>query len=379
MHDSMKRKPLMKKYDLKGKMENNVTTLEELEKYIAINSEEKRRLKKIIQMHPMSITRYYLSLIDPDDSSDPIRKIVVPSTLEFSHTGSFDTSGEKENTKAVGLQHKYAQTALILTTHRCMSYCRFCFRKRLVGLSEREIISNIDAARQYVAEHEKINNVLLSGGDPLALDNNLVEHLLKAFTDIDHLDFVRIGTRVPVVLPQRISEDEELLDILSRYSRPEKRVHIVTHFNHPKELTQEAIKAIDAVLGVKVPIHNQTVLLKGVSDDSLVLADLQSKLVRYGVSPYYVFQCRPVRRVTHFQIPIVEGIDIIKEAQKKMNGPTKRFRYIMAHKSGKIEIVTKDEDYVYFKYHQAKNPSNIGKFFKRPIDPSAKWLDDFTK
>jgi KamA family protein len=224
-------------YNLKSVLDTNITTVEELSNYIVFSPEERKVLKRIVQHHPMSVTRYYLSLIDPVDPTDPLRKIVIPSVAERSMFGSMDTSGERENTKAVGLQHKYGQTALILATHRCAAYCRYCFRKRLVGLSEKEILHNIDQARDYVMEHPEITNVLISGGDPLSLETHIIEHYLRTFTEIPHLRYVRIGSRVPVVLPERIYGDQGLLDLFERYSTPEKRVHLVTHFNHPRELT----------------------------------------------------------------------------------------------------------------------------------------------
>ncbi|MHC1608853.1 MAG: KamA family radical SAM protein [Candidatus Methanofastidiosia archaeon] len=369
-------KKSLHKYDLAGELEHNITTLDELENYISLEKKEKNSLFKIIKTHPMSITRYYLSLIDPNDPTDPIRKMVVPSVDELSRIGSFDTSGEKINTKAIGLQHKYMQTALILTTNKCPSYCRFCFRKRLVGFSDKEIISNFNVAQKYISEHTEINNVLLTGGDPFSLENHIIEHFLESFATIDHLDFVRFGSRIPVVLPQRISEDKELQDIFLKYSTPGMRIHVVTHFNHPNEVTKEARVAIDVLLKCGVPVHNQTVLMKGVNDSPEVIAKLQNMLVSAGVNPYYIFQCRPVKKVTHFQVTLAHGLDILNEANKQMNGLSKRFKYIMSHKTGKIEIISKDDEFIYFKYHQAKDPKNIGKFFKLPIISSAKWLDD---
>ncbi|MHC1598207.1 MAG: KamA family radical SAM protein, partial [Candidatus Methanofastidiosia archaeon] len=276
-------KKSLHKYDLAGELEHNITTLDELENYISLEKKEKNSLFKIIKTHPMSITRYYLSLIDPNDPTDPIRKMVVPSVDELSRIGSFDTSGEKINTKAIGLQHKYMQTALILTTNKCPSYCRFCFRKRLVGFSDKEIISNFNVAQKYISEHTEINNVLLTGGDPFSLENHIIEHFLESFATIDHLDFVRFGSRIPVVLPQRISEDKELQDIFLKYSTPGMRIHVVTHFNHPNEVTKEARVAIDVLLKCGVPVHNQTVLMKGVNDSPEVIAKLQNMLVSAGV------------------------------------------------------------------------------------------------
>ncbi|RZN49500.1 KamA family radical SAM protein [archaeon] len=374
---SSKNHPKTHSFDLVGEYKNTIKTIEELEQFIPLTAEERETLQKVVDIHPMAITPYYLSLIDPEDPEDPIRKLVVPSADELSNLGSYDPSGESENTKQSGLQHKYEQTALILTTKQCMAYCRFCFRKRFVGVADNEILRDIKAARNYVQKHTEITNVLLSGGDPLSMGNEWVERYLEAFMSIDHVDYVRIGTRVPVVLPQRISEDGELQELFSRYSTPDKRLHIVTHFNHPKEITPESIRAIDTLYACGVPVHNQTVLLKGINDNPDVLADLFNSLVSIGVNPYYLFQCRPVRRVLHFQLTLEEGLTILEEAHKKMSGLAKRFKYAMSHRSGKVEILGSDDDHIYFKYHQAKNPAHSGKFFKVDRMPEACWLDDF--
>ncbi|HOP09079.1 MAG TPA: KamA family radical SAM protein, partial [Candidatus Methanofastidiosa archaeon] len=344
-------------FDLKEELENNVRTIDELEEHLVLGEEESENLREITRLHPMSITRYYLSLIDPNDINDPIRKMSVPTEGEFSQGGMYDTSGEKDNTVAVGLQHKYKQTALVLLTHRCSVYCRFCFRKRLVGRSESEIISNINAARDYIEQHEEITNVLLSGGDPLVLENHIIEHFLKTFIEIDHINFIRVGTRVPVVMPHRIYGDRELLDIFDRYSTPEKRINIVSHFNHPKEINKYSALAIDKLMDCGMPIQNQTVLLGGVNDNPNVMAELMRNLVRVGVNPYYIFQCRPVRRALHFQVPISRGLDVVEDSKRQLCGIAKRFKYVMSHIMGKIEIVAKDENYLYFKQHQAKDPS----------------------
>jgi KamA family protein len=188
-------------YCVSDVLKTNIVTLEELSQHLRMDDEERGRLERIMKRHPMSITRYYLSLIDPDNPNDALRKIVVPSVEEETVTGTLDTSGEKESTKAVGLQHKYGQTALVLTTHRCPAYCRYCFRRRLVGLTEREIVRNIDDSVAYVREHEEITNVLLSGGDPLSLETHIIEHYLRSFLAIPHLRYIRIGSRIPLCFP----------------------------------------------------------------------------------------------------------------------------------------------------------------------------------
>jgi lysine 2,3-aminomutase len=201
----------------------------------------------------MKVTSYYLSLIDWSNSNDPIRKMVIPSLDELNLEGSYDTSGEAENTKLQGLQHKYSETALILATNRCATYCRYCFRKRLVIRREKtEIVSNFKDAVRYIKGHTEINNVLISGGDPFVLPNEIIESFLSELNEIPHLDFVRFGSKAPVTLPSRF-KDNELLEIMKEYSSPKKRVFVVIQFNHPTEITKQSIEAVDNLIksGVK--------------------------------------------------------------------------------------------------------------------------------
>jgi len=178
------------------KLEKSISDLEKLAESTPLSVEEAKQLKQVTEVHPMRVNPYYLSLIDWDDPNDPIRKMAVPSVEELNLEGVYDTSGEAENTKMPGLQHKYAETALVIATNRCAMYCRYCFRKRLVGLPSEEIMKRFDDAVNYIAEHKEINNVLISGGDPLVLKNGIIEHFLEKLSNIDHLSFVRIGSRI---------------------------------------------------------------------------------------------------------------------------------------------------------------------------------------
>ncbi|MBU2559654.1 KamA family radical SAM protein [archaeon] len=365
--------------DWKEELKDSVCTLEQLEEYTDLTSKEKRQLKKVIERHPMRITRYYASLINWNDPQDPIRKMAVPSTDELNISGSYDTSGEKENTKMPGLQHKYPKTALILATNSCGTYCRHCFRKRLVGLPTEEIMRRFDSSVKYIKNHKEINNVLISGGDPLILPTKTIRRFLEKLSKIEHLDFIRIGTRVPVTFPNRILKDNELQNALKENSK-NKSIYIVTHFNHPDEITKKSTAAIRCLIASNVTVNNQTVILRGVNDNAETLAKLKTGLSRIRVNPYYVFQCRPVKRVKKgFQVPLHQGFTIVENAKKLLDGHSKRFRYIMAHRTGKIEIIGIDGDDIYFKYHQAKKPKNLGKIFKKKISENAAWLDDLEK
>ncbi len=358
-------------------LEKSISTVKQLKKHAAFAPDEAKQLEQVVQIHPMRVSPYYLSLIDWNDPDDPIRKMAVPSVEELNLEGFYDTSGEAENTKMPGLQHKYSETALVLATNRCAMYCRHCFRKRLVGLPSDEILKRFEDAATYVEKHEEINNVLLSGGDPLVLKTEILEKFLSTLEKIEHLRFIRIGSRVPVTLPARLS-DPKILALFKKHSKSNKRLYVVTHFNHPREITPQSIKAVSNLLKAGVLLNNQTVLLKGVNDNPETLATLMNRLVGIGVAPYYVFQCRPVKRVKHhFQVPICEGVRIVEKAKENCNGHSKRFKYIMAHVTGKIEILGIMNGEIYFKYHQAKNRENLGMMFKRRVDEQAGWLDDF--
>ncbi|MEM2099436.1 MAG: KamA family radical SAM protein [Candidatus Bathyarchaeia archaeon] len=356
----------------------SISTTEQLRKYVMLTPHEMQQLEQVIEVHPMRVSPYYLSLINWSDPQDQIRKMAVPSIEELNIDGVYDTSGEAENTKMPGLQHKYAETALVLATNRCATYCRYCFRKRLVGLPSDEILKRFEDAVAYITQHEEINNVLISGGDPLVLKNEIIERFLEMLTQIKHLNFIRFGSRVPVTLPHRLY-DKEILSIFRKYSKSDKRLYVVTHFNHPREITPQSVKAVSNLIKAGVLLSNQTVLLRGVNDDPATLATLMKGLVSIGVTPYYVFQCRPVRRVKHyFQVPICEGVRIVEEAKASCDGHSKRFKYVMSHRTGKIEILGIMGGDIYFKYHEAKDKAKLGIIFKRRVDENAGWLDDFS-
>ena len=196
----------------------------------------------------MFVNPYYLSLVDENDPEDPIRKLCIPADAELKAGGEMDTSGEHDNTVMTGMQHKYDATVLILSTNQCAMYCRHCFRKRLVGLSGDEIAEYISEMAQYVRQHEEINNVLVSGGDAFLNSNRTIRKYLEEFSGIEHLNLIRFGSRTPVVLPQRITTDPELVVMLTSYGK-KKQIYVVTQFNHPRELTEEAAEAVHTLMG----------------------------------------------------------------------------------------------------------------------------------
>lgn len=357
-------------------LKDNVSTLDELLAYIPQIKQYEETASEVLDRYPMSIPRGYLSLVDPADADDPIRKMCIPSFLEMDLSGTFDTSGEISNTKLRGLQHKYPQTVLLLSTNRCAMYCRYCFRKRLVGSHTQEVVENIPEVISYIQEHKEITNVLISGGDSFLLDTDTIREYLDSLSAISHLDYIRFGTKTPVVFPQRILEDHRLQDILREYGR-KKQIYVVTQFNHPRELTEDSTNAVRCLQSLGLIVKNQTVLLKGVNDCPQTLARLIRCFTKIGIIPYYIFQCRPVTGVKNqFQVPLQTGYDIIEQTKALQNGNGKCFRYVLSNPDGKIEILGKSDDrQMVFKYHQAKNPDNLGRIFQRLVAPEVCWIE----
>ena len=358
-------------------LSDNLNNADQLCETLHLSSKEKERIQTELDQFPMSVPKYYFSLIDKDDPNDPIRKMSIPSGDIIFQDGELDTSGEHSNTKLQGLQHKYAQTVLVLTTSNCAMYCRFCFRRRLVGLESEEIAQDIGAVVSYITQHPQISNVLLSGGDSFLMTTERIKEWLQELTALDQLDFIRFGTRTPVTFPQRILTDPELLQVLETYGK-KKQLYVVTHFNHPKEITEESKAAVKALQNAGLVVKNQTVLMRGINDDPEVLAALLKKLTSIGVVPHYLFQCRPVKGVkSHFQVPLQEGFRITQAALALQNGLGKGIDYTMSHVTGKIRILdTDDNGRMLFQYKQAKNPKNIGRIFSLDIQPDQTWLPD---
>lgn len=363
----------------KQQLQENITTAAQLREYRPMTAEEERRMNSVLSKYPMRVTRYYLSLINWEHyEDDPIYRLCVPTINENDLSGSFDTSGEGSNTKLPGLQHKYRETVLVLTTHECAMYCRHCFRKRLVGLDgQQETVTDPQAVAEYIRAHREVNNVLLSGGDAFMLSNNAIGQYLELLAAIPHLHFIRFGTRTPVTFPARITEDPELIGILHKYNQ-QKQIYVITHFNHPNEITEQSGRAVQLLREAGIVVRNQTVLLRGINDDAQILADLMQKLVSIGAVPYYIFQCRPVTGVgTQFQVPLLEGWRIVESARGRINGQAKSFRFAISHPTGKIELIGPgaDNSTMTFKYNQAKNPEDLGRIFIRDLNEEQTWLD----
>jgi len=321
---------------------------------------------------------YYAGLIDWDDPDDPIRKIIIPDARELEDWGALDASSEKTYTVVPGLQHKYPQTALFLAVDVCGGFCRFCFRKRLFMNGNDEITRDYTEGIRYIRNHPEITNVLITGGDPLLLATSRLRSLIASIRTIDHVQIIRIGSKMVAFNPYRILNDPELPDLIRKYSTHEKRIYIMAHFNHPRELTPVAVDALELLRDSGAIIVNQTPLLRGINSDPAVLTTLFQKLSFIGVPPYYVFQCRPTRGNRHFEIPVEEAYGIFERAKANCSGLAKRARFVMSHATGKIEVVGRTEGATYFKYHQAADPADIGRFMAFQSNPHAYWFDDYT-
>ena len=348
-----------------------------LEKIPQIDQWERQRLETVHDEYAFRTNDYYNSLINWDDPNDPIRKIAIPDVRELDKWGSLDASNEEAYTKAPGLQHKYQSTAILLVNDVCGAYCRFCFRKRLFMNINDEVTRDVSEGLTYIRDHTEINNVLLTGGDPLVMATAKLDAIISKLRAIPHVKVIRIGSKMLAFNPFRISEDEELLRLLARHSQPEKRIHIMAHFNHPRELTKEARHAISLLIDAGVMVVNQTPLLRGINDNPKVLAELFNELSFIGVPPYYLFQCRPTSGNKLFSVPIEQGLDIFEEARGHGSGLAKRARYVMSHETGKIEIVGKAEGSTFFKYHRVPHEEGGGAFLVMDSNPEALWLDDY--
>jgi len=354
--------------------QNYVTDVKELKNLSPVELSE---IAKVAAKYPFYCSEYYLSLIDFDDPDDPIRQVVIPHPRELDEWGRLDPSDEQSYTIMPGLEHKYNSTALLLVSKTCAGICRYCFRKRVFLGSKGDCIRDLPAALDYISSHEEITNVLLTGGDPFTLSTDRLEEIISKVRQIDHVQIIRIGTRMPVYNPYRISEDARLLEVISEHSTPYKKIYIMTHFVHPRELTDIAIQSCHLLQKAGAEMTNQTPLIRGINDNSEILAELFAKLSFYGVIPYYVFQCRPASGNKAYTVLIEEGYEIFEQAKAQVSGLAKRARFVMSHSSGKIEIIGKTDEKVFMKYHRAADDSDSGKFMIFKSNPQACWFDDY--
>jgi len=360
-------------------MMNNPKYLRTLNQIPQLTDKEREELQPVVHRFGFRTNQYYQKLINWKDPNDPIRRLIMPSLDELQIWGHLDASHEKAYTKAPGLEHKYEHTALLLVNDVCGGYCRFCFRKRIFMDGNDEIARDVSEGVKYIRKHKQITNVLLTGGDPLILSTNRLSKIISELRTIEHVQIIRIGTKMPAFNPYRILNDKSLLEMIEKYSTNTKKIYFMLHFNHPRELTEPAIESINRLQKTGAILSNQTPLIRGVNDDPDVLAELFQKLTYIGVPPYYVFQCRPTLGNKTFAVPVEQGFEIFEQARMKCSGLGKRARFVMSHRSGKIQVVGLTENYIYMRYHRAANLDEKAKFIVARSNPNAYWFDDYAE
>lgn len=302
--------------DWRWQMSHRLNTIAEIEALIDLTESEKNALRAG-GIFRVDITPYFISLIDPHDPHDPIRKQVIPTEEELVpfHGMMVDSLGEEAHSPVPGLVHRYPDRVLMLVTTQCASYCRYCTRSRIVGDPHAQFSSE-DTERQlaYLREHTEIRDVLLSGGDPLTLAPAVLERLLSSLRAIEHIEVIRIGSRVPVFMPMRV--DDKLTQMLQKYHPLWLNIHV----NHPNEITAELAEATDRLTRAGIPLGNQSVLLAGVNDCVNIQGQLVHDLVRVRVRPYYLYQCDLVAGAGHFRTPVAKGVEIIEGLRGHTSG-----------------------------------------------------------
>ncbi len=298
-------------------VQNRIETLEQLKKYIKLTTEEENGVKESLKTLRMAITPYYLSLIDQSNPNCPVRKQAIPTHAETHHSAAdlLDPLHEDGDSPAPGLTHRYPDRVLLLVTDMCSMYCRHCTRRRFAGQTDSSSSQDdISKAIDYIARTPQVRDVLLSGGDALMISDSRLESIISRLREIPHVEIIRIGTRTPVVCPQRITDD--LVNMLKKYHP----IWLNTHFNHPQEVTEESIAACERMANAGIPLGNQSVLLRGVNDCVPTMKKLVQQLVKMRVRPYYIYQCDLSMGLEHFRTPVSKGIEIIENLRGHTSG-----------------------------------------------------------
>jgi len=303
--------------DWKWQFRNTIRDIETLKKIIRIDENEQKDLERVLQTFKMSITPYYASLMDREYPRGSVRLQGVPSIQELAYDpdDQEDPLDEDVDSPVPGITHRYPDRVLFLVTRICSMYCRHCTRRRLVGCQDDHLSrDHMEQAFEYIREHEEVRDVLLSGGDPLVMDDGPLEAILKRLREIEHVEIIRIGSRTPVVLPFRITDD--LVAMLRKYHP----LYLNTHFNHPSEITQDSRDACARLADAGIPLGNQTVLLRDVNDCPYIMKKLVHELLMIRVKPYYIYQCDLSRGIAHFRTSITKGMEIIENLRGHTTG-----------------------------------------------------------
>lgn len=293
--------------DHRWQMKNRITDVDMLNDIMNLDEKRYLQIKKVSEHHIWSVSPYYLSLIDFDDIFDPIGLICLPNILECAEEGELDPMAEEYTNPAEAITRRYPDRVIINVTNMCGMYCRYCQRKRNFSrIESQKTINNLTEAIEYIANTPSIRDVLVTGGDPFTLSTSALENILSAIRSIKHVEIIRIGTRMPVTVPQRV--DAELTNMLKKYHP----LYINTHFNHPREVTKESMEACRKLADAGIPLGNQSVLLNGINNDKYIFLRLNQELLRCRVKPYYIFHAKTVIGATHFHCDIRTGMEIVR-------------------------------------------------------------------
>jgi lysine 2,3-aminomutase len=302
--------------DWRWQFKNRIRAADGLTEYLALRRGERLALGDVARAWRAAVTPYYLSLLDAGDPLDPIRRQCVPDPRELASPGGVeDPLEEQAHSPVPGLIHRFRDRCLVIATNRCAVYCRHCNRRRLWREPERHLSPDeLEAAACYIERRPALREVILSGGDPLTLSDGRLERILERLHAIGHVEVLRIGSRIPVVLPMRVTER------LCRMLRTYRPLWFLTQFNHPREITPAASLACGRLLEAGIPVLNQSVLLKGVNDDYRTMRELLYGLERVGVKPYYLFQCEDVKGTGHFRVDVRDGMKLMEKLWKTTSG-----------------------------------------------------------
>lgn len=342
--------------DYKWQLKNRVSDIETLNKLIDLSDEEKSSIEKVGKKYRWAISPYYISLMHKNDKYDPIRMLSIPSIIEIvDEVGDNDPMGEEYTNPAGSITRRYPDRLIINVTNECAMYCRHCQRRRNIGQVDNHTNTElINESINYIKNNPEIRDVLITGGDPLTLSDDRLEWILKSLKEIPHVEYIRIGSRTLVTMPQRITDS--LVDMLKKYHP----IYINSHFNHPKEITTESKEACEKLANAGIPLGNQAVLLNGINNDKYIMRSLNHELLKIRVKPYYIFHAKHVKGTTHFNTSVDDGIEIMEYLRGYTSGMAIPTYIINAPKGqGKTPIlpeylISRGKDYIMIRTWEGK-------------------------
>ncbi len=346
--------------DWQDQLKNFVNTIDRLEKYVNLTEEERRIVEATSTT--WGATPHYASLMDRDDPNCPVRRQIIPQSLEGENVYGMDDylmwkeNRATEEVRPESIARQYKDRVAFTVTQACGIYCRHCFRKELVVDGDLKLDFNVDDGLKWIAEHPEVRDVLITGGDPFLLPDDQIEYLIRKLRELPHIEMIRFGSRTPIVLPQRITPG--LKKVLGGYHKVP--IWLNTQCNHPKELTEETARAVYELMSCGINVGNQAVLLKGINDDVDTFRKLHQKLLQVRIKPYYVFYCEPAPGIDHFRTPVEKGAELIRDALRGHTTGLAQPMYVIATNIGKIPlmpdyyIVGKDDEKYTLRNHKGE-------------------------